>query len=118
MSLELKLTTECSNNRDKIRSSGSVNAPEGATTLMSTKLHLYGRHCCCFEEFNDLVSHLETNFGEDGAKVVAVIYFKIVHLGYYWIKELQPILTYTQAMSDKGELPSVGMECLAMIDSS
>jgi len=93
------------------------------------------------EEFNDLVSQMKTNFGECipyaeykteyARKEKVIIMLDELHkLIDEPVKELdvfinctsnndpQPALTYTQEMADNGELPSVGMECLAMIDLS
>tara|TARA_R110000772_G_scaffold257439_2_gene374274 strand:- start:1125 stop:1685 length:561 start_codon:yes stop_codon:yes gene_type:complete len=72
--------------------------------------------CSCFDfvctkgPFNDLVSQMETNFGkcEQG--------YSDYKFDYHLSPE--PTLTYTQAMADNGEFPSVGMECLVLYPSS
>jgi len=57
-----------------------------------------------YDQFNDLVSQMETNFGKCEQS------YSDYKFDYHLSPE--PILTYTQAMADNGELPSVGMECL------
>lgn len=64
---------------------------------------------CTDDEFNDLVSQMETNFGE--CYDTNVSKYKIAYKELL-TKKPQPTLTYTQAMADNGELPSVGMECV------
>jgi len=59
-----------------------------------------------YEQFNDLVSQMETNFGKCEKS------YSDYKFDYHLSPE--PILTYTQAMADNGELPSVGMECLIL----
>jgi hypothetical protein len=60
-----------------------------------------------YDQFNDLVSQMETNFGKCPDYVI-----------YDYKSNKKELLTprpqkpvYTQAMADNGELPSVGMEC-------
>ena len=57
-----------------------------------------------YERFNDLVSQMETNFGKCEQS------YSDYKFDYHLSPE--PIITYTQAMADNGELPVVGMECL------
>tara|TARA_R110000772_G_scaffold208650_1_gene319226 strand:- start:41 stop:685 length:645 start_codon:yes stop_codon:yes gene_type:complete len=72
--------------------------------------YYYGRdkpyhheYVCSKGQFNDLVLQMETNFGK------CVQSYSDYKFGYHLPPE--PTLTYTQAMADNGELPSVGMEC-------
>jgi len=60
---------------------------------------------CSSKEFNDLVSQLETNFGECDHSYSK---YKEAYESIFF-KKPQPV--FTQAMADNGELPSVGMEC-------
>ena len=72
----------------------------------------YGRvRVCTFDQFNDLVSQMETNFG----KSYAYSNYK-KEFDYHLSPE--PALTYTQAMADNGVLPSVGMDCMVFVDEN
>jgi len=75
---------------------------------------------CTREEFNQLVSECETNFG---ASVSYAEYKKL----YNSVMGESPLETplddnskpvYTKEMADNGVIPSVGMECLIMYSSS
>ncbi|HHZ94611.1 MAG TPA: hypothetical protein EYN67_03405, partial [Flavobacteriales bacterium] len=75
---------------------------------------------CHREEFNQLVSECETNFG---ASVSYAEYKKL----YNSVMGESPLETplddnskpvYTKEMADNGVIPSVGMECLIMYSSS
>ena len=56
-------------------------------------------------EFNELVAQMKTNFGKCEQS------YSDYKFDYH-LRPPVPPLTYTQAMADNGELPSVGMECL------
>jgi hypothetical protein len=60
------------------------------------------------EQFNDIVSQMETNFGE--CNPINVSHYKLTDKV---LLTKEPTLTYTQEMTDNGELPSVGMGCIA-----
>jgi hypothetical protein len=62
---------------------------------------------CNESQFNDLVSQLETNFGES---LSYKEYVSIQAVGASMVgKPSQPV--FTQAMADNGELPVVGSKC-------
>jgi len=65
-------------------------------------LPFHNEFVCTKQEFNDLVSQLETNFGESGI-------YRDYKFNYHLPPQAQPV--FTQAMADNGELPLVGMEC-------
>ena len=79
------------------------NLQETYTTIHNEKWWLL----CTRDQFNDLVSQMETNFGKCPADV---IYDYKSNKKELLTPSPQPYLTYTQAMADNGELPSVGME--------
>ena len=74
-----------------------------------------------YDQFNDLVSQMETNFGkcipyaeyktEYAHKEKVIIMLDELHK---LIDEPQPTPIFTKEMADNGVLPSVGMECLVL----
>lgn len=70
---------------------------------------------CLREEFNDLVSQLETNFNTinysyaDHKEAIN----ELKEMGIVDSKTPEDKPVFTQAMADNGELPQVGMECMA-----
>ena len=79
---------------------------------------------CTIEQFNTLAQECMTNFGTD----ITYAEYKAIHNNYLNClkarkadktkKESNMKPVFTQEMSDNGELPSVGMECLIMFPSS
>ena len=90
------------------QSSGSINGWYGDTFVdLSTP---QWTPPCLVNEFNDLVSQMETNFGECNQS------YSDYKFDYHLSPE--PALTYTQAMADNGVLPSVGMDCMVFVDEN
>jgi hypothetical protein len=100
----------------------AVNEFKGEWYGRKDKIYLFekGVITCC-DQFNATVSQMKTNFGKCEQsygdykikfaldKLFAVPESVNHRCTISTVKE--PVLKYTQAMADKGELPSAGMEC-------